>query len=116
MNLEDKNYLKEVGERIKKQRKIMNMNQTEFGMHAQQFYRYEKGDIAMTILTLKSICEKLECTSDYLLGLPNNMNGLTDEQEVNLHLLKQLNKKNNLYITGMLMVLLDKQKADEEKE
>ena len=115
-NMKDNSFLQEVGEKIKKQRKLLGLNQSSFNVTQSQYCKYEEGSHAMSILSLKDICEKLQISADYLLGLPHIMDKLTYEQEVNLHLLKQLNKKNNLYITGMLMVLLDKQKADEEKE
>lgn len=109
--MEDKDFLVSVGKKIKNQRKILDYNQDELGFHRTQIARYERGEIAMSIINLRDICTRLQVSADYLLGLPNNMNGLTEEQEVNLHMMKKLDKRQNLLLTGMILALLEQNKS-----
>lgn len=39
-----------------------------------QIYRWIKGEQEMGIWKLKAICEELEISADYLLGLPKDLN------------------------------------------
>lgn len=107
--------LEKIGNKIKEQRKLMNLTQSEFGMQTAQFARYEKGENAMSVLTLIEVCTKLQVSADYLLGLPNTLNGLNKDQEANVLLMKKLNAKNTDRLTGAILQLLSMQEIEDER-
>lgn len=111
--MEKNNFLIEVGEKIKQQRKILSLNQTDLGYHQTQFARYERGEITMNIINLKNICEKLQLSADYLLDLPNEFDTLSDEKKVNYLMMKKLSRDNDLKLTGMILAMLEQQKDHE---
>lgn len=111
--MDDKQFLIEVGSKIKQQRKLIDVKQDELGYHPTQFGRYERGEIAMSIISLRDICMKLQVSADYLLGLPNNMNGLTADQEAVVLLIKKLNTKNIDRLTGAVLQLLSMQQVEQ---
>ena len=63
-------------ERIQWIRDCRSITQKEMAEHLgikqQQYARYEKGVNTMPITYLKAICEKLEVSSDYIIGLTDN--------------------------------------------
>lgn len=67
-------------ERIKWVRDCKNITQKEIAEHLkikqQQYARYEKGINVMPITYLKDICLYLDVSSDYLIGLTNEMKSL----------------------------------------
>lgn len=107
--MKDNSFLQEVGERIKYQRKSLSLHQTDLGYHQTQFARYERGESVMNITTLKNICEKLQVSADYLLGLPNMMKDLTSDQKYNIFLIEKLNEQNNHFANIVLKALLNDQ-------
>ncbi len=62
-----------INERIKWIRDCDNITQKELadylGLKQQQYARYEKGINVMPVTYLKGICEYLNVSADYLLGL-----------------------------------------------
>ena len=64
-------------ERIAWIRDCKNITQKEvanhLGIKQQQYARYEKGINVMPVTYLPKICEYLEVSADYLLGLPEGM-------------------------------------------
>ena len=64
-------------ERIAWIRDCKNLTQKEvanyLGIKQQQYARYEKGVNAMPVTYLPKICEYLNISADYILGLPDNM-------------------------------------------
>lgn len=67
-------------ERIKWVRDCKNITQKEIAEHLkikqQQYARYEKGINVMPITYLKDICLYLDVSSDYLIGLTDEMKSL----------------------------------------
>ena len=98
--------LKKIGQRIKSQRKIMNLKQNDFEINRQQFSAYENGKQSMNILLFRDICKKLKVSSDYLLDLPNEFDNLSDEKKVNYLMMKKLSRYNDLKLTGMIIDML----------
>lgn len=64
-------------EKIQYMRESRNITQKEMAEHLnikqQQYSRYEKGINVMPVIYLKSICEKLNVSADYILGLSKNL-------------------------------------------
>ena len=64
-------------ERIEYIRESKNITQKEIaeylGIKQQQYARYEKGVNLMPVTYLPKICEYLEVSSDYILGLTDKM-------------------------------------------
>lgn len=67
--------MKTYNERIQWVRDCKNITQKEvaehLGIKQQQYARYEKGTNIMPIIYLKKICEYLDVSSDYIIGLKN---------------------------------------------
>ena len=65
-------------EKIQYIRDSKNITQKEIaaflGIKQQQYARYEKGINVMPVTYLPKICEFLNVSADYILGLPKNMN------------------------------------------
>ena len=65
----------EYNERIQWVRDCKNITQKELadflGIKQQQYARYEKGINIMPITYLKKICQCLDVSSDYIIGLTN---------------------------------------------
>ena len=63
-------------EKIAFERDRQNITQKEMaiylGIKQQQYSRYEKGINIMPVTYLPKICEKLNVSSDYILGLTDN--------------------------------------------
>ncbi len=70
-------------ERIKWIRDCDNVKQKDIadylGIKQQQYARYEKGVNAMPVTYLKGICEYLDVSADYLLGLINERRSYKDK-------------------------------------
>ena len=64
-------------ERIQFERESKNITQTQLAdylnIKQQQYARYEKGINLLSITHLKSICEYLGISADYILGLPEGL-------------------------------------------
>lgn len=64
-------------ERIQFERESKNITQTQLAdylnIKQQQYARYEKGINLLPITHLKSICEYLGISADYVLGLPEGL-------------------------------------------
>lgn len=103
-------FLNEIGQKIYSLRKENNLTQNDFNMPQSKYGSYELGKVAMSILSLKQICEKLKISADYLLDLPNEINNLSDEQKVNYLLMKKLSRDNDLKLTGMILAILENKK------
>lgn len=103
-------FLNEIGQKIYSLRKENNLTQNDFNMPQSKYGSYELGKVAMNILSLKQICEKLKISADYLLDLPNEINNLSDEQKVNYLLMKKLSRDNDLKLTGMILAILENKK------
>ena len=52
------------------------------GIKQQQYARYEKGINIMPITYLRPICEYLNISADYILGLINEPKSLKDEKQL----------------------------------
>lgn len=103
-------FLNEIGQKIYSLRKENNLTQNDFNMPQSKYGSYESGKVAMSIVSLKQICEKLKISADYLLDLPNEINNLSDEQKVNYLLMKKLSRDNDLKLTGMILAILENKK------
>ena len=64
-------------DRIKWVRDCKNISQKELasylGIKQQQYARYEKGINIMPVIYLAKICEYLDVSADYIIGLTNEM-------------------------------------------
>ena len=64
-------------DRIKWVRDCKNISQKELasylGIKQQQYARYEKGINIMPVIYLAKICEYLDVSADYIIGLTNDM-------------------------------------------
>lgn len=64
-------------EKIQFERETKNITQKqlaeEIGLKQQQYARYEKGINLLPITHLKKICEYLNISADYIIGLPEGM-------------------------------------------
>lgn len=64
-------------QRIQWIRECKNITQKEIseylGIKQQQYARYEKGINVMPVIYLKPICEYLNVSADYILGLPKGL-------------------------------------------
>ena len=64
-------------ERLMLAREKAGLTQTQLskilGIKQQQYYRYEKGINIMHITYLKRICEALDISADYILGLTDEI-------------------------------------------
>ncbi len=67
-------------------RDCKNVTQKEMakalGIKQQQYARYEKGINIMPITYLRPICEYLNISADYILGLINEPKSLKDEKQL----------------------------------
>ena len=67
-------------------RDCKNVTQKEMakalGIKPQQYARYEKGINIMPITYLRPICEYLNISADYILGLINEPKSLKDEKQL----------------------------------
>lgn len=67
-------------------RDCKNITQKEMakalGIKQQQYARYEKGINIMPITYLRPICEYLNISADYILGLINEPKSLKDEKQL----------------------------------
>ncbi len=67
-------------------RDCKNVTQKEMakalGIQQQQYARYEKGINIMPITYLRPICEYLNISADYILGLINEPKSLKDEKQL----------------------------------
>ncbi len=111
--MEKNKFLIEVGEKLHTVRKQMNLTQSDFSMAQSQYGKYEAGTHAMSIISLKDICNKLHISADYLLNLPNEFDNLSDEKKVNYLMMKKLSRDNDLKLTGMILAMLEQQKDHE---
>ncbi len=72
-------------ERLQWVRDCKNITQKEIAEHLgikqQQYARYEKGINIMPITYLPQICEYLDVSADYILGLINNMVSYKEKQD-----------------------------------
>ena len=72
-------------ERLQWVRDCKNITQKEIAEHLgikqQQFARYEKGINIMPITYLPQICEYLDVSADYILGLIDNMVSYKEKQD-----------------------------------
>lgn len=70
-NVKDKVYLKKLGNRIRTLRKEKGLSQLDLGVsmdnYAEQISRIERGQLNVSICTLKKIAESLEITLHELL-------------------------------------------------
>ena len=70
-NVKDKVYLKKLGNRIRALRKEKGLSQLDLGVsmdnYAEQISRIERGQLNVSICTLKKIAESLEITISELL-------------------------------------------------
>ena len=72
-------------ERLQWVRDCKNITQKEIAEHLgikqQQYARYEKGINIMPITYLPQICEYLDVSADYILGLRDNMVSYKEKQD-----------------------------------
>ena len=72
-------------ERLQWVRDCKNITQKEIAEHLdikqQQYARYEKGINIMPITYLPQICEYLDVSADYILGLIDNMVSYKEKQD-----------------------------------
>ncbi len=72
-------------ERLQWVRDCKNVTQKEIAEHLgikqQQYARYEKGINIMPITYLPQICEYLDVSADYILGLIDNMVSYKEKQD-----------------------------------
>ncbi len=89
----------EIGERITEQRKLKNMNQTEFAVALNKSLRtvqkYESGEIDISISTLQEISEVLEVPISYFIGYDSTHMKIDCLSDV-LAFLFKLNRKNEI--------------------
>ncbi len=60
--------------KLRESKDILQKDMAEYlGIKQQQYARYEKGINVMPVTYLPKICEYLDVSADYLLGLPEGM-------------------------------------------
>lgn len=69
-NVKDKIFLQKLGLRIRKIRKLKNLSQLDVGVamdnYAEQVGRIERGELNVSICTLKKIAERLDVPLSHL--------------------------------------------------
>ena len=72
-NIKDKTFLKKLGERIRQIRKAKNLSQVDVGVamdnFGEQIGRIERGELNVTICTLKKLADTLEISLSELVDL-----------------------------------------------
>ena len=72
-NIKDKTFLKKLGERIRQIRKAKNLSQVDVGVamdnFREQIGRSERGELNVTICTLKKLADTLEISLSELVDL-----------------------------------------------
>ncbi len=74
-------------DRLQWVRDCKNMTQKEvaskLGLKQQQYARYEKGVNIMPVTHLANVCKIFDVSADYILGLTDRMEPLTNKEKVN---------------------------------
>lgn len=104
-NENDKNELKSIGLKLKQARTALNLLQSDMPINKNQYSNYEQGLYAMNILTFKQICEMLQCSSDYLLGLNSELSQMSKDKQAIWHIIKNMPNDKIQQLKGILIFL-----------
>lgn len=106
------------GDRLKNEREnkgfTMSALGEAIGVAKQTINSYEKGEKQPTISNLIKLCEVLDCSSDYLIGLSDdprfNLVRLTDEQHTYEVKVDKTQDKNNITLEDIYNLLKELKK------
>ncbi|WP_127960420.1 helix-turn-helix domain-containing protein [Serratia microhaemolytica] len=110
----DENFFKELGARIAKSRKELNLTQSQLaeklGIAQQTMAHYEGGKLRMPASFLPELAEILNLSLDELLGLSvskkTNKRGPTSRLEQQMQLISQLPKMKQKFVSEMLDTII----------